>query len=133
MLDRLRLGLSIWKRFVWIKALLRRRDLGDVTRVLGRRPRILARQRHPVNLGRAVWKALNPGSIRVRCLPTALVHYRLLVEQGLPAELVIGLSDGAESPDAHAWVEVDGYDVGPPPGRGGRLALARYGRESEGG
>jgi hypothetical protein len=129
MLDKVGLVVSIWVRFARVKALLGRGDLPGVTRELGKPPSHPRRGRHPIHLGRAVWKALSPGPLRPRCLPVALVHYRLLIEQGLPAELVIGLPDQAERIDAHAWVEIDGIDVGPPPGRGGRVPLARYGPE----
>jgi hypothetical protein len=62
-----------------------------------------------------------------RCLPSSLVLYRLLLEQGDPAHLVIGIPAGARSRDAHAWVEVDGVNLGPSPD-GRRLEeLARYG------
>lgn len=129
MLDKIGLSIGIWSRFVAVKWLLRNGDVATVARRLGRLPTEPIRRRHPVNLGRAVWKALSPGPLRPRCLPVALVHYRLLLEQGMPAELVIGLPDEAESVDAHAWVEIEGVDVGPPPGRRGRSQLARYGPE----
>ena len=129
MLDKLGLALSIWVRFAHVKALLRDRDVAGAAQSLGHAPAQRRRPRHPVNLGRAVWKALSPGPLRPRCLPVALVHYRLLIEQGLPAELVIGMPDRAEHFSTHAWVEIDGIDVGPPPGRGGRVPLARYGPE----
>jgi hypothetical protein len=56
--------------------------------------------------------------------------YRLLRAQGDPAELVIGLTELPESPDAHAWIELDGRDIGPLPGRGHHRELARYPRGS---
>ena len=127
MIDKLGLIAAIWIRFVRVKVLLGGGDVARATRTLGRPPTQARRRRHPINLGRAVWKALSPGPLRPRCLPVALVHYRLLIEQGLPAQVVIGLPDEAVGSDAHAWVEVDGIDVGPPPGRGGRVPLARYG------
>lgn len=129
MLDKIRLSVGIWSRFVRVKWLLRKGDVASAARKLGRARTEPRRRRHPINLGRAVWKALSPGPLRPRCLPVAMVHYRLLVEQGMPAELVIGIPDEAESADAHAWVEIEGVDVGPPPGRGGRSQLARYGQE----
>ena len=52
--------------------------------------------------------------------------YRLLRRQGDPAELVIGLPASPRDKDAHAWVELDGRDVGPFPGRNGHVELARY-------
>jgi hypothetical protein len=54
------------------------------------------------------------------------VTFRMLHEQGDPAELVLGLPERPEDKDAHAWVEVDGYDIGPPPGGAGYVELARY-------
>ena len=57
---------------------------------------------------------------------SALVLYRLLREQGDEPELVIGLPQTAADKDAHAWVELGGVDVGPPPGRGTHEELARF-------
>jgi hypothetical protein len=54
------------------------------------------------------------------------VLYRLLRSRGEPAELVIGLPREPKDKDAHAWVELDGRDVGPPPGKAGHEQLARY-------
>jgi len=79
-------------------------------------------------LSRAVSRGLRIGPWRPRCLLRSLVLYRLLREQGVDAQLVIGLPDRASSPDAHAWVEVDGRDVGPWPGRKGYEELTRYPR-----
>jgi hypothetical protein len=56
-----------------------------------------------------------------------MVLYRLLEGQGIDAELVIGLPREPRDKDAHAWVEVDGVDVGPPPGGSRHEELARYG------
>lgn len=81
----------------------------------------------PRRLGRIVYRVLRLGPIRARCLYSSLVFYRLLREQGAEPELVIGLPAQATSPDAHAWVELDGAVVGPPPGRLGHKRLARYG------
>ena len=57
---------------------------------------------------------------------SSLVLYRLLREQGDDAELVIGLPQTPADKDAHAWVELAGRDVGPPPGRGPHEELARF-------
>jgi hypothetical protein len=65
------------------------------------------------------------GRHRPRCLINALVLFRLLREQGEAAILVIGLPEVATDERAHAWVEVDGRDVGPPPGGRGYRELAR--------
>jgi hypothetical protein len=80
----------------------------------------------PWRLGAVVVRVLTVAGHTPRCLINALVHYRLLAEQGLPVELVIGLEPDAHDQIAHAWVELDGVDVGPPPGRAGHLPLARY-------
>jgi hypothetical protein len=57
---------------------------------------------------------------------SALVLFRLLRRQGDPAELVIGLPATAADQNAHAWIELDGRDVGPAPGRNGHVELARF-------
>lgn len=126
--DKVVLGADIWVRLLRVRGALRKVALSDLCRELGIPPASGRRRRDPVALGRAVWSATSRGPIRPRCLSLALVHYRLLTEQGLDPVLVIGLPEEASSKDAHAWVELDGVDVGPPPGRGGRRALARYSR-----
>jgi len=77
-------------------------------------------------LGWAIDRTLRIGSRRPRCIFNALVLYRLLREQGDPAELVVGLPQAAITKDAHAWVELNGVDVGPPPGRAGHEPMARF-------
>jgi Transglutaminase-like superfamily len=62
-----------------------------------------------------------------RCLYNAIVLYGLLRRQGDGAQVVIGLPTAPVDKDAHAWVEVDGRDVGPPPGQAHHEELARYG------
>jgi hypothetical protein len=81
----------------------------------------------PRQLAWAIDRTLRIGSRRPRCIFNALVMYRLLREQGDDAVLVIGLPREAISKDAHAWVELDGTDVGPPPGRAGHEPMARFG------
>ncbi len=78
-------------------------------------------------MGRIVDRVLRHPLLGSRCLERSLVLYALLREGGARAELVVGLPVEAEEPDAHAWVEVDGLVVGPPPGRAGHEPLARYG------
>ena len=41
-------------------------------------------------------------------------------------QLVIGLPHTPADKDAHAWVELAGTDVGPPPGRASHEELARF-------
>jgi hypothetical protein len=84
------------------------------------------RRRHrPSTLARAVDRSLRIGDHRPRCLINALVLFRLLREQGDDVELVIGLPEEAADERAHAWVELQGRDVGPPPGRAGHEEMAR--------
>lgn len=114
-----------WFWFLTVRLWLRGGDLPDVVTRLGR----VSRSRRPVppvKLGRGVFRALRLGPLHPRCLSNALVLYRLLREQGEQAEIVIGLPTEARSTDAHAWVEIDGVDVGPPPGRGAHQELARF-------
>jgi hypothetical protein len=80
----------------------------------------------PALLSRAVYRSLQLGPLRPRCLTSSLVLYRLLREQGDEAEVVIGLPAAARDHAAHAWVELDNRDIGPPPGRRGHAAIARY-------
>jgi hypothetical protein len=52
----------------------------------------------------------------------------MLADQGYRPSLVIGLPRETESHDAHAWVEIGEVDVGPPPGKGTIVELARFPR-----
>lgn len=79
-----------------------------------------------VGLGRKIYRALSVGRFQPRCLTLALTHFMLLSRLGLDPWLVIGLPR-PDTSDAHAWVEVDGRDVGPPPGKDGSVELARFG------
>jgi hypothetical protein len=85
-----------------------------------------ARRIPPRQLAWAVDRTLHLGRRRPRCIFNALVLYRLLREQGDAAELVIGLPKNPADEAAHAWVELDGVDVGPPPGRNGHEQMARF-------
>ena len=116
---------------VWISALrvqlaLRRYPFPDAVHVLDR-PAVRT-PTPPALLSRAVSRGLRIGPWQPRCLIRSLVLYRLLREQGDLAELVIGLPDRADSHEAHAWVELDGRDIGPMPGQGIHRELSRYPR-----
>ena len=74
-----------------------------------------------------VHRSLTIGPLRTRCLFTSLVLFRLLRQQGEQPEFVVGLPARPEDKDAHAWIEIEGVDVGPPPGRSGHQEIARYG------
>jgi hypothetical protein len=124
--DKGRLAARVWVRFALVSARVRREPL----------PRLVAelsavgsdqrrRSYRPATLARAVDRSLRIGNRRPRCLINALVLFRLLREQGDEVELVIGLPVEAADERAHAWVELDGKDVGPPPGRAGHEEMAR--------
>jgi transglutaminase superfamily protein len=120
---RVRTAVRIVAAFVVVRSLMIRHTLPDLVGTLGRSARSRRGRHHPEGLGRTVAAVLGP--LRARCLVTSLVLYRLLREEGYQPELVIGLPDEASSPLAHAWVEVAGEDVGPPPGRGDHRELMR--------
>lgn len=124
---RARLAVKIWTRYLEVQRLLRRRlGLPVIVATLKEGPSRPAAYQDPRQLGRSVARALKIGSAQPRCLTMALVHYSLLLDKGLPAELVIGLPASPTSPEAHAWIELDGVDIGPPPGRHGHHEMARY-------
>ena len=123
--EKVALALRIWFWFFAVHLELWRRPLPKVIARLGTtsHPRDAIA---PRLLGQIIVRVLRVGRYQPRCLINALVHYRMLVEQGQQAEVVIGLQATARRKDAHAWIEIGGADVGPPPGRGDHLALARY-------
>jgi hypothetical protein len=125
---KVRLTARIWWAFARAFVGLRRAPLPSVIARAGSvdasstSPRI-----DPRRLGRVVYRVSHVGSRGPRCLYNAIVLYGLLRRQGDRAEIVIGLPTAPVDKDAHAWVEVDGRDVGPPPGRADHQELARYG------
>lgn len=123
---RLRIAVRIVATFVVVRTMMTRRELPDLVRQLGTSARLRGGRHHPARLGRAVAAVLRIGPLRVRCLVTSLVLYRLLREEGHEPVLVIGMPEEATSPMAHAWVELAGQDVGPPPGKGVHRELIRF-------
>jgi hypothetical protein len=121
------LFVRIWSWFVAISLLLRLRPLPSIVRGLSPTRDSARSPIPPVRLGRAVQRSLSPLGYEPRCLTASLVLYRLLAEQGDSPELVLGLPREPLDNKAHSWVEIDGLDVGPPPGRHGHQELARYG------
>lgn len=107
---------------------LRRRPLPELIARLDRPGRVRLRL-EPRRLGRIVYRVMNVGPFRPRCLTMSLVLFRELRRQGTAAEIVIGLPPEPRDHNAHAWVEVDGEVVGPPPGRLEHSEMARYGGE----
>lgn len=120
------LAIRTWIWFLFVAWRLRREALPDLVKRVGAVDPHSGPRVEPVRLGRIVWRLLHVGPWRPRCLLQALVLYRLLRAQGERAELVIGLPREPKDKDAHAWVELDGRDVGPPPGKAGHEELARY-------
>lgn len=115
----------IWVAYLRV-VLMSRRPLPKQVEALQARPMRRSRRVTPDKLGRAIHRGLRMGSIAPRCLPKALVMFQILHDQGAAPELVIGLPKEPTSQDAHAWVELNSVDVGPPPGQFGHVELARY-------
>jgi hypothetical protein len=123
---RIRLLVRVWLTAAAVLVALRRHSLPEAARVLGRDG--TDDRTPPALLSRAVSRGLRIGPWRPRCLIRSLVLYRLLRRQGEAADLVIGLPERAETHEAHAWVELNGRDIGPWPGRGRHRELTRYPR-----
>ncbi len=121
-----RLAARILRSFVLVRARLRREPLPRLVARLGGPRRPPPRRHAPDRLSRAVDRTLRVGSRQPTCLVSSLVLFDLLREQGDGAELVVGLPEDAVTEAAHAWVEIGGRDVGPPPGRGTHEPLARF-------
>lgn len=126
-LAKARLALRVWHRWAVVVRGLRREPLPALVARLRVPPARLAPRQPPDRLSRAVDRTLRIGRRQARCLTGSLVLYRLLREQGDAAELVIGLPRRPTDPTAHAWVELAGRVVGPPPGRADHVEMARYG------
>ena len=116
----------IWWSFAMTWVAVRRDPLPAVVARFSDLPRRRRRSLHPRRLGTIVWRVLAVGPWRARCLFLALVLFRLLREEGERPVLVIGMPREPKDKDAHAWVELDGVDVGPPPGGAGHQVLARF-------
>lgn len=113
--EKARLGTSVWLTYASIRVKMNGAALPDFVASLGQPARPAKRRYSPRRLSRVVYKTLHVGPKRPRCLYSALVLYRLLRSQGDSAVLVIGLPPDAPDHLAHAWVELDGQDIGPPP------------------
>jgi hypothetical protein len=119
------LAVRVWRSYALVLLQVRTKPLVRVAHDLGKRPHRGPR-RSPELLSHAVGRTLRIGRRQARCLTGSLVLFKLLREQGDDPVLVIGLPPQAVDQRAHAWVELDGRDVGPPPGRGRNVPLARY-------
>jgi Transglutaminase-like superfamily len=122
------LAARIFWRYAVVRARLFREPLPALASRLGRESGKAAGRRHSAaQLSRAVDRTLRLGSRRPSCLASSLVLYSVLREQGDAATLAVGLRERPTDKTAHAWVELDGVDVGPPPGSHGHVALAHFG------
>ncbi len=122
---KVRVAAQVVATFAVVRTRVHRQPLPDLAHALASPGR--ARERRPPHrLANAVDRTLRLGRRRPTCLVSSLVLFRLLRRQGDAAELVIGLPASPRDKDAHAWVELEGRDVGPPPGRSGHVELARY-------
>ena len=128
LLGKVRLLGRVWATAIQVQIALWRRPLPDVVDG-AERPAVRASV-PPARLSRAVSRGLRVGPFQPRCLVRSVVLYRLLRAQGDAAELVIGLPARPTTSDAHAWVELAGWDVGPAPGGSGHQELTRYPREA---
>jgi Transglutaminase-like superfamily len=124
--DRGALAVRVWATYARVKIATWRRPLPEAVSRVAPTPRTRARRHSPERLSRAVHACLWPLIGSPRCLFSSLTLFRLLAEQGERPQLVIGIDEGATDHRAHAWVELDGRDVGPPPGRGEHRELGRY-------
>ena len=121
------LAARIWALAVYVHLATRRRPLPQVVASLARRGESRRRTGvNPVRLGTIVTRVLTFRGTPPRCLIAALVAFRLNRAEGHGVEIVIGLPSRPIDKDAHAWLEINGRDVGPPPGQFGHLELARY-------
>jgi transglutaminase superfamily protein len=118
--------LRIWRTFFVVFFETKTHPLPEVVRRLNAAHGRSRYRIDPRRQGRIVGRVLRAGPWRARCVWTALVLYALLRRQGDEPDLVIGLPLEPRDRDAHAWIELDGIDVGPPPGRGRHTQLARY-------
>ena len=124
--EKLRLAVRVWVRFALVSIRVGRQPLPSLVAGLAMTDgSVPAKRFAPTTLARAVDRSLRVGRHRPRCLLNALVLFSLLREQGDHVELVIGLPEQATDERAHAWVELGGRDVGPPPGRAGHREMAR--------
>jgi len=124
--DRVYLAVQIWYWYVRIRLRIRYATLNDLVAWLARSRGTRNSQIEPRRLGRIVARTLPFGLSGSTCLTRSLILYRLLHREGLDPALVVGLPAQPKNHEAHAWIELGGRDVGPPPGGRHFAPLARY-------
>lgn len=118
--------MAAWRQFAVVVIGLRRRTLPELAQHLANSPQQGRRRYDARRVSEVADRALRLTPYEPRCVVRALVVYGLLHNQGDRPDLVIGLPPRPAAKNAHAWLEIDGIDVGPPPGRGDHVELARY-------
>ncbi len=126
------LAASVWTGYLQVRRRLPGGDLNELVAWSASQADPPLDPLPPKSLGRIVDRLLPFRLSRATCLARSLVLFRLLLRQGLHPELVVGLPVRGQGHEAHAWVEVDGADVGPPPGGRHHRPLARYPTPDEG-
>ena len=114
------LATRLWLRLGRVAWELRRRPLPQAVHGLGPRGERTGggHRIHARRLGKMVDRALHVGPWRPRCLFQAARLVLASPRSGRSSRARDRPRCGTRSKDAHAWVELDGIDVGPPPGPG---------------
>ena len=125
LVDKISLGLQVWVLALIAWWRMKRVPLPDLV-VSWSSAALVSDARRPQDLSRIVDRVLTVGRWQPRCIVRALVLYRLVAQRGHEPALVIGMPEKPRSKDTHAWVELAGRDLGPPPGRGQLTGLATF-------
>lgn len=123
---KVRLTMRIWLTYLNVRVTLWRGSLPRAVEVLGRGGRPFSPPIDSRRLGAIINKVLKVGPLTPRCLSRSLVLYHLVRQEDASAALLLGLPANPEGHEAHAWVELGGMDIGPPPGGRDHEELARY-------
>jgi hypothetical protein len=124
--SRISLAIQIWFWYGRVRLRLQRSTLPEMVAWLATTRGSGVPAVEPRRLGRIVDRILPPRLSGATCLTRSLILYRLLHLQGRRPQLVVGLPHHPKDHEAHAWIELDGTDVGPPPGGRRFTPLARY-------
>ncbi|MGV6826306.1 MAG: lasso peptide biosynthesis B2 protein [bacterium] len=89
-----------FKGYKWTRT---RMDVSTASRTLPAQPEQTARA-----IARMVGVAATFGPYHANCLKIALVAWRQMHKQGIPAQITIGVTKDGDAFDAHAWVEWQG-------------------------
>ena len=126
LLTKLVLAAEFWWTLAGVLVWLRRLPLPELVQHLNKVSRVRRRHDDPVRLGQLAAAALRLPGWQARCLLRCLVAYRVIRRQGGEPVLQIGIRPDAVDHETHSWLELDGRDVGPPPGKGNHEVLVTY-------